>query len=610
MGSLLDELKRRKVFNVAAIYAVVAWLLIQIADVVLPTFNAPLWVNQAIIISLLAGFPIAIALAWFFKLSPDLASSDGSTLDENERQAAQYLAIATVFVVALVGVIAFRNLIPEQEELAVGGSAIDSIAILPFSDLSANANQQWFADGLSDEILNSLVRMGELEVASRTSSFAYRDSELDITDIAREMGVNYILEGSVRQTPERLRVTAQLIRAEDGFHVWSENYDRTTDEVISIQEDLAVSIAEALGTAIDPQALADMASVGTDSIASYTAYLRGKSYGLTCERSPGCIENFEEAVLIDPTFAEAQFDLANFWYNHLDPSVLTSVSNLSWEEVLEQFHLRINLAIQEANDPVSLLKYQSYLQLVNVDLKAHRDLLKQYVEERPYDHQARTRYIFSELNLGEFDAAIADLDVWVDSVGDNIDEIGWPMMLYTLANSHEQSNELVLEHRRRGADFFTNVFTYYHTHRSYIFAGEAELAAEELRLFRQTPNSDPVIALLEGLMMLRQQCLEGRTEEAAQTFETATAQFPQATDRIGPPLSLLFPYWDLLIAYGQKEREIELLSQFDNVENIFILSTFLHYPYFDPTPYDYLMSILERDEIARPPAQPPIFACN
>ena len=158
-------------------------------------------------------------------------------------------------------------------------SAPKSIAVLPFADLSQAQDQEWFADGLTEEILNALAKTPDLLVSSRTSSFRYKGSTLDIPDIAKELGVAHVLEGSVRSSSNRIRVTAQLIRASDGFHIWSENYDRDLADMIEIQEDLALNIANALETTMDPEALAAMLNTGTRSVEAYEAYLRGLSLG-------------------------------------------------------------------------------------------------------------------------------------------------------------------------------------------------------------------------------------------------------------------------------------------------------------------------------------------
>jgi len=195
-----------------------------------------------------------------------------------------------------------------------------SIAVLPFADLSQAQDQHWFADGLAEEILNALVKVPDLSVAARTSSFQYRGSSQSIAQIAKELGVAHVLEGSVRSGGDRIRVTAQLIRASDGFHLWSDTYDRQNADMISIQEDLARNIASVLETSMDPEALEQMAQVGTRSVEAYQAYLRGvqlaaESFSIQDGRKKlrEAFEQITKALEYDPQFSEAHVRVAEYW---------------------------------------------------------------------------------------------------------------------------------------------------------------------------------------------------------------------------------------------------------------------------------------------------------
>ena len=288
--SFFEELKRRNVFRVSVAYLVSAWVLLQIVDLVLENIQAPDWVMKVFMLAMAVGFPLAVFFAWAFEMTPEgikkekdvdrsqsIVSTTGRKLDRS------------IIVVLLIAVVYFAwdNFSPtptgsngsaeHTQQAATVKNAPKSIAVLPFADLSQAKDQEWFADGLAEEILNALAKTPDLLVSSRTSSFRYKGSTLDLPDIANELGVEHILEGSVRSSGDRLRVTAQLIRASDGFHVWSENYDRNTADMIEIQEDLALSIANALETTMDPDALAAMINTGTRSVEAYEAYLRGRS---------------------------------------------------------------------------------------------------------------------------------------------------------------------------------------------------------------------------------------------------------------------------------------------------------------------------------------------
>src|SRR3989338_6463700 len=346
MSNLFQELKRRNVFRVAAAYGVVGWLVIQVIDTVTPRLGLPDWVPTLVIVIVLLGFPLALLIAWAFEVTTQGLKrtedvGEGESIVHATGQKLNVIVIGALVLALSYSI--WQNQSSEYAQtsdtesdatsavtdvptaqLEVAALITDkSIAILPFADFSADGNQGWFADGLSEEILNSLVRIPDLKVASRTSSFSYRDSNLEITEIARAIGVAHILEGSVRRSDTRLRITAQLIRAADGFHLWSENYDRAPDDAIAIQEDLAISISEALQTAMDPVALAAMANVGTESIAAYNAYLEGLSFW-PCIEDLSCVAAHERAIGIDPEFAEAQFQLANYWNGQLELTLINA----------------------------------------------------------------------------------------------------------------------------------------------------------------------------------------------------------------------------------------------------------------------------------------------
>ena len=239
------------------------------------------------------------------KLTPPVGKQKASPLADPKIIGA-VLAFIAVAVIAIF-VLTRGGGEPNGARTKTAEAVVDrskSIAVLPFDDFSADDNE-WFADGLTEEILNSLARTPDLLVASRTSSFAYKDTEEEIPAIARRLGVEHVLEGSVRRAGDRLRVTAQLIRASDGFHLWSENFDRDADDVIAIQEEIAIAIAKALKTAMDPKALEEMLSAGTRSVDAYEAYLEGLALRSESSASGENLREradqaFERARAIDP----------------------------------------------------------------------------------------------------------------------------------------------------------------------------------------------------------------------------------------------------------------------------------------------------------------------
>ena len=273
----LGELHRRKVLRVAASYAIVAWLLLQVAEVTFEPLHVPDWVMTMVVLLAIIGFPIALVLAWAFDLTPDGIEKDG------EDAAADTEAVSA----------------PHP-----------SIAVLSFDDMSPEQDQEYFCDGIAEEILNRLVRIDKLGVAARTSSFRFKGQNVDIGAIARELNVSTILEGSVRKTGNRLRVTTQLINASDGYHLWSASYDRELEDIFEIQEEIAASVAAALELTLVASSSQDY---GTDNVEAYEYYLKGlyffHRWGPTNVRYG--VEMFAKAVAADPGYALAWAALAD-----------------------------------------------------------------------------------------------------------------------------------------------------------------------------------------------------------------------------------------------------------------------------------------------------------
>ena len=248
MPRLFEELKRRNVFKVGTAYVVLAWLLAQITDVFLEPFGAPDWVIKSILLVLLAGFPLALFFAWAFEMTPEGIKKE-KDVDRSQsitNETGQKLNLAIIFILVLaLGYFAFDKfaLAPErdaelvrateiaQAEPAQTASAEKSIAVLPFVNMSEDAGNEYFSDGISEEILNSLAKVKELKVAGRTSSFAFKGQNQDLRQIGDALGVNHILEGSVRKAGTTVRITAQLIQVDDGFHLWSDTYDRELTDI-------------------------------------------------------------------------------------------------------------------------------------------------------------------------------------------------------------------------------------------------------------------------------------------------------------------------------------------------------------------------------------------
>ncbi|NQV85629.1 MAG: hypothetical protein HQ492_00935, partial [Woeseiaceae bacterium] len=328
MRGLFDELKHRNVFRVGIAYVIASWLLAQVADLAGDAFGAPAWVMQMIIILLLVGLPIVLFLAWAYELTPDgvkKAKDLPADMPKDPRSGRLLNRLTMVALIVAVAWLGWDKFQSPVETTDVALASVDkSVAVLPFDDFSPGGDQAWFADGLTEEILNSLARTTDLHVASRTSSFGYRGTTENLSSIAATLGVAHILEGSVRRAGDQLRVTAQLIRARDDKHLWSETFDGSVDNSIVIQEKIAIEIAKALQTAMDPMELARMVAAGTRSVEAWELYLRAmKALRDADDRVDGgamfaVADIFDAAVAIDPTFVDAHLQLVDIWYLQLD----------------------------------------------------------------------------------------------------------------------------------------------------------------------------------------------------------------------------------------------------------------------------------------------------
>ena len=310
--SVLGELRRRNVFRVGIAYLIAAWLVLQVIDVVGEIIGVPEWVPKAILLLLVVGFPIVLLFAWAFELTPeglkferDVDRSTSTTQSTGRRLDFVIIGILSVALV-FFALDKFVWSVPADDQTAV---STRSIAVLPFANMSGDPEQRYFSDGITEEILNSLVRVPGISVASRTSSFKYRGEEHDIPKIATELDVLFVLEGSVRRSEDDLRITAQLIDAATDRHIWSQVYPRKLIDIFEIQSDIANSIARAIESELGlDQATAIATKTLTENMSAYDYYLKGYNSFLHRSNSQDvrdAMANLEQAVELDPEFAEA-----------------------------------------------------------------------------------------------------------------------------------------------------------------------------------------------------------------------------------------------------------------------------------------------------------------
>lgn len=330
--SLLSEFRRRKVFRVAVVYAATAFAVLQGADVLLPNLGLPDWTMRFLTVLLVLGFPIALVLAWALELKPDggIQPTKAAATTPGEMPALlgkRTLIVAGLLVAVGIGLSAGWFLKPdgppvavESTDTAVVLNARQSVAVLPFDNLSDDPEQGYFADGLTEEILNALAALPKLLVTARTSSFFYKGQDVPVDEIGERLGVEHILEGSVRRSGQQVRVTAQLVRARDGFHVWSETYDRPVDDGFVVQTDIATQVASALGILLDEEERALMRAAGVNNPEAYAFYAKGEELFRLAHGSLPQIETlvranheYDRAIVAAPGLWAASYNSADLY---------------------------------------------------------------------------------------------------------------------------------------------------------------------------------------------------------------------------------------------------------------------------------------------------------
>ncbi len=312
--AFLAEIKRRRVGKVAIAYGAVAWAVTEAASVVLPALYVPEWAMTFLVVFLLVGFPIAMVLAWVFDVS-----ATGIERTEPLAGAPPQMQFRTRAVFGIVVVVAMAGLGYLLYERGLGraeaAGSPSSIAVLPFANLSGDASKDYFSDGMSEELLNLLARVPGLKVAARTSAFAYKGRNVDVREVGKELGVETVLEGSVRQSGDQVRITAQLIDAETGFHIWSETYDRRMADIFAVQDEIATAIVYKLKIELAPkeQQLAQRDAAPTQNVEAYEFYLQARSIWKRRgeDNLRRAVELYQSALARDPGFARAHAALAS-----------------------------------------------------------------------------------------------------------------------------------------------------------------------------------------------------------------------------------------------------------------------------------------------------------
>lgn len=441
--SLVAELRQRNVFRVAAAYLVVGWLLTEVLTTILPTLGAPEWASRAVILIFAFGFIPAVVFSWFYELTPDGIKREEEVLRDDavvsraSRKLDYVTVVGVVILIVVFGLFSATQTGDDQPMPAVPTSAA-SVAVLPFANMSNDPDNEYFSDGLTETLLHMLAQIPDLKVAARTSSFAFKGQNVNVREIAAALGVAHILEGSVQRAGDRVRITAQLIRASDGFHVWSEAYDRRVDDIFNTQDEIARKVGYALTESLLGPDEAPVAGVDTADPDAYDLYLQARKARATY--SYGGLKAAEDllkgALLIDPDFLDAKTELASSYIQQFETGLMER------QEAVDEILAIIGEVLEARPDDTVARATEAYARAVN-DLMAGRfesmgkaaEVLEEIVDSHPGELQPRLLLVRTYTALQQNDEAIPVLMQALEADPYN------PQILYELGTAYVRAQQ-------------------------------------------------------------------------------------------------------------------------------------------------------------------------
>jgi adenylate cyclase len=411
--NFFGELKRRNVYKVAVAYAVVGWLVIQVTATIVPALHLPDGLTTAVVVLVLVGFPVALVIACAFEMTPEgMKRTEDLSPDEvlprwSKRKFGAFVVGVSVIAAALLTYQFFRSATGSATDQSAATKSIPqkSIAVLPFLNLSADENDEYLSDGMTEELLSVLTRVKSLHVPGRSSSFAFKGkNEQDIfRKVGEQLHVNAVLEGSVRKAGDKLRITAQLINVADGYHLWSETYDRDMKDIIAVQSDVAKRVVQALQVELGVDEERALAKKPTENPEAHRLYLLGRYHFAKFTRAgwTNAIHYYEQALQVDPNFALAYCGLADT-YGWAGGQIMAGREAWTKEMELAEKALALDPNLAEAH-----LAMGTALQ-TSLDFKGSEKELDRAVELNPNLALAYDQYGWTFACLGRFDEAVAN----------------------------------------------------------------------------------------------------------------------------------------------------------------------------------------------------------
>ena len=556
LQGFLAELKRRGVPRTAAIYAAAAWALLQVADIVFPLLG---WSDRAVTMVLVIatlGFPVVLALSWVYDLSGGLhVTETREPLPTKPLSTLRLLEIVLIFgLVLTVGYLYFDRFSPgeyqaaehaESDLISGSGAALadKSVAVLPFVIMGGNQNYEYFGDGLAEEILNLLARVDELKVAARTSSFQFKNRNVDLREVAQALDVRYVLEGSIRLSEQAVRVTAQFIDAQSGYHLWSETYDRKVEDIFNIQDDIARRVVTQLQVILTPEQGSKLAAHPTDNVVAYQFYLEARELlrdGSKPENLDIAVGLLENAIAEDASFAAAYAGLCDAYLNYFtltrDSDLFDEAEHncrraLSLDSKASDVYVALgNLYIRSGQGKRATEQFEAALsvspKLVAAGLGLARSFeirqmneqarlaYQRVIDQHPNDWQARFQMgIFLFMN-GQSVEAIPHYSRAMELAPENADVVSGLGAAWFQLGDFERAAEAF----QNSMTIFPTAIAYSNTGTSYFYLGRFEDAAE---MYRRGLELSPEDFELWGSLGDAYLAAGDRAEEASTSYRKA-----------------------------------------------------------------------------------------
>jgi adenylate cyclase len=547
IDNFFAELKRRNVYKVAVAYAVVSWLLIQAASIFFPAFDAPPWVMKIFIIVIIFGFPVALIFSWAFEITPEGIKLE-SEIEPNKSITAhtgrKIVAVTIAVAVVAAGLFVYQLVRSKSEKTGSPATATitsKSIAVLPFDNLSRDPDNAYFCEGVQDEILTRLAKVADLKVISRTSTQHFKSTPDNLPQIAKQLGVAHIVEGSVQKAGNQVRVNVQLINAMTDAHLWADTFDRQLTDIFAVESEIAKAIAETLRAKLTGSERSSIANVPTANPEAYELYLKGRFFwnkrtGADLRKA---IDYFKQAIAKDPGYALAYVGLADSYM------LLSTYAAVSPAESLPPAKAALKKALELDDSSAEAHASYGLLGTLELDLPRAIEELKRAIELKPNYATAHHWLALAYLTVAQFDSAISEgkRALELDPLSSIINaDFSW---MHFAARRFDETEAQARKTLEIDPNFFLG---HYYLGEALQFKGHMKDAiAEFQKAFDLTDDPYPLAAL--GQAYAR----NGQKDEArkilARLHEKARSQ------HVGP-----YAYALVLTALGEKQQAIDELE--------------------------------------------------